>query len=84
MNTSVGLWGVLEIYDSASDSPAAKDLIMRIPVSAKSRLAIDLPGHGLVIKNGVVLKIGSEKSNNGNRQMSVQLLGYEYSMVRGV
>jgi len=79
---SVGLWGVLELYDSTSATPSATDLVMRIPVSGKSRLTFDLPDHGIVFKNGIVLDIGSEKSNNGSDTMSVQLLGFEYTNVR--
>tara|TARA_R100000995_G_C3417426_1_gene92280 strand:- start:102 stop:503 length:402 start_codon:yes stop_codon:yes gene_type:complete len=76
----VGLWGVVEIYDSTSTSPAAGDLVMRIPVSGKSRLTFDLPDNGIIFKDGVVVDIGSEKSNNGSKPMSIQLLGYEYSV----
>ena len=78
--TSIGAWGVLEIYDSTSTSPAASDLVMRIPVSGKSRLSFDLPDNGIVFKDGIVLDIGSDQTNNGTKPMSVQLLGYEYSV----
>tara|TARA_Y100001963_G_scaffold130527_1_gene186920 strand:+ start:991 stop:1377 length:387 start_codon:yes stop_codon:yes gene_type:complete len=78
--TSVGAWGVLEIYDSTSTSPAAGDLVMRIPVSGKSRLSFDLPDNGIVFKDGIVLDIGSDQSSNGTKPMAVQLLGFEYSV----
>lgn len=79
-SAGVGLWGVVEIYDSTSTSPAAGDLVMRIPVSGKSRLTFDLPDNGIIFKDGIVVDIGSEKSNNGTKPMAVQLLGFEYSV----
>jgi len=87
LDESMGAYGVLELYDEYAvtgntDPVTAANLVMRIPVSAKSRLSLELPGKGLVFKRGVRVKLGTESSTNSSKKMHFQLVGYEYSINR--
>jgi len=82
---TIGTYGVIELHDKydtvggSSPTVADSDCIMRIPVSGKSRLVLELPGNGLIFKSGILIKIGTEKSSNSGHYIHYQLVGYEYS-----
>tara|TARA_R110002020_G_C16122581_1_gene760463 strand:+ start:557 stop:976 length:420 start_codon:yes stop_codon:yes gene_type:complete len=83
---AMGTYGVLELHDTydapggSSPTTSTSTLVMRIPVSGKSRLSIELPENGFVFKDGIIAKLGAEGSNNGGNKIYFQLVGYEYSV----
>ena len=80
----LGTYGVLELYDeydsthTSTSTPTAANRAIRVPVSGKSRLVLELPGNGMMFETGIRVAIGSEKSSNSGHYMYYQLLGYEY------
>lgn len=82
--TGIGTFGILEVYDEYNsdltnvNAASADSLKMRIPVSGKSRLVIELPGDGMYFREGIRVAIGPDASDNDGRYMYYQLIGYEY------
>ena len=83
-----GTFGILEVYDEYNglatdhsdynDAASADNLKMRIPVSGKSRLELELPGDGMYFREGIRVAIGPDASDNDGDWMYYQLTGYEY------
>jgi hypothetical protein len=69
-------YGAFELYDS-SVTPAAEDLIMRIPVSSKSRINLTIPQSGVTFEKGIWMKVGAESNDNDDKKIYLQLVGYE-------
>ena len=83
-NNIMGTFGILELYDeynadtSVVTAASAVNRKMRIPVSGKSRLVIELPGDGMYFKHGIRVAVGPDADDNEGLYMYYQLVGYEY------
>ena len=83
-NNIMGTFGILELYDEYNadltdyDAASAVNRKMRIPVSGKSRLVIELPGDGMYFKHGIRVAVGPDADDNEGLYMYYQLVGYEY------
>ena len=83
-DNTMGTYGILELYDeynadlTNTDAASAVNRRMRIPVSGKSRLVIELPGDGMYFKHGIRAAIGPDADDNEGNYMYYQLIGYEY------
>ena len=70
-------YGVIELYNSGTSTPTAADLIMRIPVSSKSRINLTIPEKGITFDEGIWAKVGGEGNDNDDRNIYIQFVGYE-------
>ena len=69
-------YGLFELYDSVG-IPDTNDLVMRIPVSSKSRINLTLPEAGMTFEKGIWMAVGTECNNNDDKKIYLQLVGYE-------
>jgi hypothetical protein len=80
----MGTYGILELYDEYNadltnlNAASSVNRKMRIPVSGKSRLVIDLPGDGMYFREGIRVAVGPDADDNEGDYMYYQLIGYEY------
>ena len=83
-SNDIGTFGILELYDEYNadltnvNAASADSIAMRIPVSGKSRLVIELPGDGMYFREGIRIAIGPDADDNEGNYMYYQLIGYEY------
>ncbi len=70
-------YGVIELYNSDHSIPTAADLMMRIPVSSKSRINLTIPEKGITFDDGIWVKVGDEGNDNDDKKIYLQLVGYE-------
>ena len=85
---TIGTYGVLEIFDEyyaagGANGPAGSNKVMRIPISGKSRIVLELPGDGMYFREGIRVGVASDpggvaNSYNHGQQIYYQLVGYEY------
>ena len=69
-------FGLFELYDSVG-TPTADDLLMRIPVSSKSRINLTISQSGVTFAKGIWMKVGTESDDNDDKKIYLQLVGYE-------
>jgi hypothetical protein len=83
-DNTMGTYGILELYDEYNadltnlNAASSVNRKMRIPVSGKSRLVIDLPGDGMYFREGIRVAVGPDADDNEGDYMYYQLIGYEY------
>ncbi len=83
-DNTMGTYGILELYDEYNvdltnfNAASSVNRKMRIPVSGKSRLVIELPGDGMYFREGIRVAIGPDADDNEGDYMYYQLIGYEY------
>lgn len=87
LSEAIGTYGVIELHDmyEAAGGPDASisnddKLVMRFPVSGKSRMAFEVPGNGFVFKDGILVRLGTDESSNSSANIYFQLVGYEYKV----
>ena len=88
---AIGAFGAIELHDTATRPTDNTTMMMKIPISAKSRIDMELPDKGLIFKHGIYIRVGEEGLNNGwvsnetqppsgtGQKIDVQLVGYEYA-----
>ena len=87
---TIGAFGCIELHDTFNAPTDITTCMMKIPISGKSRIDLDVPENGLVFRHGIWLRVGEEgaagAANNGwetgsggpGKRIDVQLVGYEY------
>ena len=90
----LGTYGILEVFDEYNgsyvstlgqnesgqnrDTADEANKVLRIPVSGKSRIVLELPGNGMFFRDGIRVAVGSDANFNDGKDMYYQFVGYEY------